>query len=242
VTVAIRTAQRRHTGETTTERGRSVPDESRSDANVRAMSFLDPKHLIDTFGLVGLLAVIFIESGIFPAPLPGDSLLFTAGLFATSSKYNFNVNIAVIAGSAFLVAVAGAQIGYEIGERYGTRLFKPGARFFKPEYEVRAHEFVEGQGPKSVILARFIPIVRTIAPIFVGMSEMRRRTFFVYNAIGAAIWAVGVSVAGYVLGKRIKNVDHYLLPIVALIVIVSLIPPALEYRKHRRNQSASTKS
>ncbi len=198
------------------------------------MNFLDPKHLIDTFGLVGLLAVIFIESGIFPAPLPGDSLLFTAGLFATSSKYNFNVNIAVIALGAFVVAVAGAQIGYEIGERYGTRLFKPGARFFKPEYEVRAHEFVERQGPKSVILARFIPIVRTIAPIFVGMSEMKRRTFFVYNAIGAAIWAIGVSLAGYFLGKHIKNVDHYLLPIVALIVVVSLIPPVLEYRKHRR--------
>jgi membrane-associated protein len=206
------------------------------------VNFLDPKHLIDTFGLVGLLAVIFIESGIFPAPLPGDSLLFTAGLFATSSKYHFNVNIAVIAGGAFVVAVAGAQIGYEIGERYGTRLFKPGARFFKPEYEERAHEFVDRQGPKAVILARFIPVVRTIAPIFVGMSEMRRRTFFVFNAAGAALWAVGVSLAGYFLGKHIKNVDHYLLPIIALIVVVSLIPPALEYRKHRRNQAARSET
>lgn len=206
------------------------------------MNFLDPKHLIDTFGLVGLLVVIFLESGIFPAPLPGDSLLFTAGLFATSSKYNFNANIVVIAGGAFIVAVLGAQIGYEIGERFGTKLFKPGSRFFKPEYEARAHEFVERQGPRSVILARFIPIVRTIAPIFVGMSEMRRRTFFVFNTAGAALWAGGITLAGYYLGEHIKNVDRYLLPIVAVIVIVSLIPPALEYRKHRRARAAAAAS
>ena len=203
------------------------------------MTFFDPKHLIDTFGLVGLLVVIFLESGLFPAPLPGDSLLFTAGLFATSSKYNFNVNIGVIAAGAFIVAVAGAQIGYEIGERYGARLFKPGARFFKPEYEVRAHELVEQQGPKAVIIARFIPIIRTIAPILVGMSEMRRRTFLAFNVIGAAMWAVGISLAGFYLGKHIKNVDHYLLPIIALIIVLSLIPPALEYRKHRRTQAAN---
>jgi membrane-associated protein len=202
------------------------------------MKFLDPTHLIDTFGLVGLLAVIFIESGIFPAPLPGDSLLFTAGLFAADHN-KFHMHIVPIAVGALICAVAGAQIGYEIGERFGTKLFKPGARFFKPEYEVRAHELVEQQGPKAVILARFIPIVRTIAPIFVGLSEMRRRTFFVYNAIGAAIWAVGISVAGFYLGKHIKHVDRYLLPIVLLIVVVSLIPPALEYRKHRRTQAAN---
>jgi membrane-associated protein len=197
------------------------------------VTFFDPKHLIDTFGLVGLLAVIFIESGIFPAPLPGDSLLFTAGLFAADhSKYH--MHIVPIAVGALICAVAGAQLGYEIGERYGTKLFKPGARFFKPEYEVRAHELVEARGPRAVILARFIPIVRTIAPIFMGISEMRRRTFFVYNLIGAAIWAVGISLAGFYLGKHIKNVDHYLLPIVLVIIVLSLIPPLLEFRKQRR--------
>lgn len=201
------------------------------------MNFLDPKHLIDTFGLVGLLVVIFLESGIFPAPLPGDSLLFTAGLFAATNQ--FNLNIVAIAVGAFVAAVAGAQIGYEIGERFGTKLFKPGARFFKPEYEARSHEFFERQGPKAVILARFIPFVRTVAPVMAGVSEMRRRTFFLYNVIGALIWAVGLSVAGFFLGDHIKNVDRYLLPIVAVIVIVSLIPPALEYRKHRNAQAAA---
>ena len=108
------------------------------------MHFLDPTWLIDTFGLAGLLAIIFLESGLFPAPLPGDSLLFTAGLFAAAHKYG--LHIVPIAVGALVCAIAGAQIGYEIGERYGTRLFKPGARFFKPEYEERSHEFFERQG------------------------------------------------------------------------------------------------
>jgi membrane-associated protein len=202
------------------------------------VNFLDPKHLIDTFGLVGLLVVIFLESGIFPAPLPGDSLLFTAGLFAAANN-KYGLHIVSIALGALICAIAGAQIGYEIGERFGTKLFKPGARFFKPEYEERSHEFFERQGPKAVLLARFIPIVRTVAPIMAGVSEMRRRTFLVFNIVGAAIWAVGISLAGFYLGKHIKNVDRYLLPIVAVIAIVSLIPPALEYRKHRRAQAAA---
>jgi membrane-associated protein len=202
------------------------------------VNFLDPKHLIDTFGLVGLLAVIFVESGLFPAPLPGDSLLFTAGLFAADHN-KYGLHIAAITLGALACAIVGAQLGYEIGERFGTRLFKPGARFFKPEYEQRSHEFFERQGPKAVILARFIPLVRTVAPILAGVSEMRRRTFVVFNVVGAALWAVGISLAGFYLGKHIKNVDHYLLPIVALIALVSLIPPVLEFRKHRRDQAAA---
>jgi membrane-associated protein len=201
------------------------------------VDFLHPEHLIETFGLAGLLIVIFLESGVFPAPLPGDSLLFTAGLFAAADKYDLHI-VPIVAGS-FVCAVAGAQIGYEIGERYGTKLFKPEARFFKPEYAERSHEFFERQGPKAVLLARFIPVVRTIAPIMAGVSVMHRRTFVFYNVLGAVIWAVGLSVAGFLLGDTIgEDVDKYLLPIVAVIVIVSLIPPALEYRKHRRKQAA----
>ena len=90
-----------------------------------------------------------------------------------------------------------------------------------------------------MIIARFIPIIRTIAPIFVGLSEMRRRTFFVVNAISGVVWAGGISLAGFYLGKHVKNIDHYLLPIIALIIVLSLIPPALEYRNHRRNQAAT---
>jgi membrane-associated protein len=225
----------------TTNGGRGAPFRPRPAANVAPVTFLDPKHLIDTFGLAGLLVVIFLESGIFPAPLPGDSLLFTAGLFAADHN-KYGLHILPIALGAFICAAVGAQIGYEIGERFGTQLFKPGARFFKPEYEERSHEFFERQGPKAVLLARFIPIVRTVAPILAGVSEMRRRTFVVFNVVGAAIWGVGLSLGGFYLGKHIKNVDRYLLPIVAVIVLVSLIPPVLEYRKHRRRQAAATAS
>jgi membrane-associated protein len=202
------------------------------------VTFLDPKHLIDTFGLAGLLVVIFLESGLFPAPLPGDSLLFTAGIFAADHG-KYHMHIAAIAIGGVLCAFVGAQLGFEIGQRWGTKLFKPNARFFKPEYEERSHEFFERQGPKAVLLARFIPIVRTVAPILAGVSEMRRRVFVMYNVVGAVIWAGGVSLAGFYLGKHIKNVDRYLLPIVIVIVLVSMIPPALEYRKHRRNQNAA---
>jgi membrane-associated protein len=195
------------------------------------MSFLDPKHLIDTFGLAGLLIVVFVESGLFPAPLPGDSLLFTAGLFAATNR--FHLNIVAVAVGAFAVAVVGSQLGFEIGERFGTRLFKPGARFFKPEYEQRSHEFFERQGPKAIILGRFVPVVRTITPILAGVGEMQRRTFLVFNALGAALWAVGISLLGYYLGEHIHNVDRYILPIVAVITVVSLVPPYLEYRRHQ---------
>jgi membrane-associated protein len=205
---------------------------------VPPVHFLDPNWLIDTFGLAGLLAIIFLESGLFPAPLPGDSLLFTAGLFAADNN-KYGLHIVPIAAGAFVCAIAGAQIGYEIGERYGTKLFKPGARFFKPEYEERSHEFFERQGSKAVLLARFVPVVRTVAPILAGVSEMKRRTFIVFNVIGGGVWAIGLSLGGFYLGKHIKHVDRYLLPIVALIVLVSLIPPALEYRRHRRKQAAA---
>jgi len=200
------------------------------------MSFLDPKHLVDTFGLGGLLVVVFIESGIFPAPLPGDSLLFTAGLFAATNR--FHLNIVAVAGGAFAVAVLGSQIGFVIGERFGPRLFKPGARFFKPEYEERSREFFDRQGPKAIILARFVPVVRTITPILAGVSEMRRRVFLAFNALGALIWATGVSLLGYFLGEHIHNVDRYILPIVAVIAIASLIPPYLEFRRQQKRKTA----
>jgi membrane-associated protein len=199
------------------------------------MHWLDPTYWISEFGTAGLLLVVFVESGLIPAPLPGDSLLFLGGFFASGTKYG--LNIWVIALGSFVVAVVGGQVGYFIGNRYGTKLFKDDARFFKTEYSHRAHLFFERQGPKAVIFARFIPFVRTIAPMLAGVSRMRQRTFLMYNAIGAFIWAIGISVAGYFLGDAIgqNNVDKYVLPIVAVIIVLSLIPPAIEYRNHRRD-------
>jgi membrane-associated protein len=131
-----------------------------------------------------------------------------------------------------VAAVAGTQVGYAIGRHYGIRLFKPHAKIFKTEYLEQAQDFFDKRGPRSVVLARFIPFVRTIIPILAGTGRMPARKFAFANLIGATIWAVGVSLLGFWLGKSI-DIDKYIYPIVAVIIVLSLIPPFLEYRKHR---------
>lgn len=201
------------------------------------MDLFDPKSLIETFGTIGLILIIFAESGLLLGLIfPGDSLLFTAGLLAGSNK--FGLNIFEVAGGVFVAAVAGAQVGYWLGRKYGPSLFKrPDSRLFKREYVDQSREFFDKHGAKTIVLARFVPFVRTLAPMMAGIGEMNARTFFAFNVFGAALWAVGVSLAGYFLGQTIPNVDKYLLPIILLIIAVSLIPPLLEYRKHKRSQS-----
>jgi membrane-associated protein len=213
---------------------------------VFALNWLNPRDLIDTFGTAGLLLVVFIESGLVPAPLPGDSLLFIAGFFC-STKAGGNdphLNLAVVVLGAFAAALLGAQLGYLLGSRFGTRLFKPDARIFKTEYLERAQAFFDRSGPRAVVLARFIPFVRTIVPMLAGTSRMPQRSFVSANLTGAALWAVGVSVLGFFLGKQIgsDNIDKYLLPIVAVIIVLSLIPPFLEYRRHRRQRAAAAEA
>jgi len=198
------------------------------------VNWLSPHDLIETFGTIGLLLVVFVESGIVPAPLPGDSILFLAGAFsATSANSNDpHLNLLVVVVGSFVAAVAGAEIGYWIGDRFGVRLFKPDARFFKTDYLERARLFFEERGARAVVLARFIPFVRTIVPMLAGTSDMPHRKFFTANVIGAAIWACGISLLGYWLGKSI-DIDKYIYPIVAVIIVLSLIPPFIEWRKHR---------
>ena len=203
-----------------------------------AVNWLSPKDLIETFGTIGLLLVVFVESGIIPFPLPGDSILFLAGAFCATGPHSNDphLNLAVVVLGSFVAAIAGAQIGYAIGHYFGTRLFKPQARFFKTEYLEQAQEFFDKRGPRSVVLARFIPFVRTIIPILAGTGRMPARKFAVANLIGAAIWAVGVSMLGFWLGSSI-DIDKYIYPIVAVIIVLSLIPPFLEYRKHRASSN-----
>jgi membrane-associated protein len=203
-----------------------------------AVNWLSPRDLIDTFGTAGLLIVVFVESGLIPFPLPGDSILFLAGAFCATSAHSSDphLNLAVVVLGSFVCAVVGAQLGYAIGHQYGTRLFKPDARLFKTQYLEQAEEFFDARGPRSVVLARFIPFVRTIIPILAGTGRMAARKFAVANVAGAAMWAVGISLLGFWLGKSI-NIDKYIYPIVAVIIVLSLIPPFLEYRKHRRTTS-----
>jgi membrane-associated protein len=197
---------------------------------------LDPKHLLETFSYAGLFLIIFAETGLLIGFfLPGDSLLFTAGLLAAPGVHDpVHLNLAAVLPGVIVAAIIGAQVGFLIGRKVGPALFRrPDSRIFKREHVTKAEEFFEKGGTRSVVLARFVPIVRTFLNPLAGVANMSARAFTTANVIGGLLWAGGVTLAGYALGKSIKNVDRYLLPIIAVIVVVSLIPVALEFRKSR---------
>ena len=203
---------------------------------------LDPKTILSDlspYGEIGLMLIIFAETGLlFGFFLPGDSLLFTAGLLAEQGK----LNLAAVLIGCFAAAVIGDQVGFTIGDKAGPRMFrKPDSKFFKHEYIERTERYFDKHGPKTVLMARFVPVVRTFAPVMAGVGSMSRRTFLAYNVVGAFIWVFGVTLAGYFLAKSIGNsVDKYLLPIIALIILLSLIPPFLEWRKARKESHTVT--
>jgi len=198
------------------------------------MNFLDPNHLINSYGTLGILFIIFAESGLFCGGfLPGDSLLVTAGfLAATHESSKVHLNLAVLLVGIPIAAILGDQVGYWFGRRVGPSLFRrPESRFFKPEYLKRADEYLEQRGAHMIILARFIPGVRTFTPIAAGASRMRYALYLPYDIAGCLIWGVGVTLAGYTLGSRVKHIDRYLIPVILVVVGVSLIPVALELRR-----------
>jgi len=186
----------------------------------------DLKEIIYSLGFVGghlaIWAVIFAESGLLVGFfLPGDSLLFTAGFLASQNI----LNIWILIPGAFICAVLGDNVGYATGRRFGRSLFqKQDSRFFHKENLIKAEEFYEKHGKKTIVLARFMPIVRTFAPIVAGVSHMNYRVFVAYNLIGGLIWTFGLTILGYFLGKVIPDVDKYLLPIIVAIVVVSFLP------------------
>ncbi len=186
---------------------------------------------LKTIGYIGLFAIIFAESGLLIGFFfPGDSLLFTAGFLASQGAFN----ITVLALGCFVAAVAGDSVGYAFGRRVGERIFaKEDSRFFKKRYMADAQKFYDVHGKKTIILARFVPIVRTFAPILAGVGKMHYPTFLAYNLIGGCVWAVGMTVGGFFLGRLIPNVDRYLLPIVILIIFVSMLPAFLHYFKRK---------
>jgi membrane-associated protein len=194
---------------------------------------LDPKNIFNSISPYGELVawlIVFAETGLLIGFfLPGDSLLFTAGVLAGQGK----LELWLLLPGAFLAAVAGDQVGYVIGHRAGPRLFRrPDSRLFKQEYVTRTHEFFEHHGPKAVVLARFVPVVRTFMPVLAGVGKMNRRLFTIYNLIGGLIWAIGVTLLGYALGNAIGNsIDTYLLPLIALVILISLIPVYVEWRR-----------
>jgi len=203
---------------------------------------IDLIEFIKWASIIGVAAVIFAESGLLIGFfLPGDSLLFTTGFLIQTGILSLDIHLAVIV--IFLAAVAGDSVGYTFGRRLGPRLFsKQDARLFKQEYIQQAQAFYEKHGGKTIILARFIPIVRTFAPIVAGAGKMEYRRFLSFNLIGGFLWAAGVTYAGYFLGKVFESmgleIDRILLPIVAVIIIISVLPPAIHIFKDKKTRTA----
>jgi membrane-associated protein len=205
--------------------------------------FLDPIKLIGYFGtwaLVGLLAVVFVESGVLYPILPGDTLLFVAGMLAAGTaaaarEGGPEVNFALWQLLVFIpiAAVLGGQVGYWIGRNLGTAMFKPDARLLKQKYLDEAHAFFEQRGPFAIVLARFVPIVRTLAPITAGAARMSYGVFTLFNIIGAVAWGVGLTLLGYWLGQ-FEVIQKLLEPIFILIALASVTPMIWEWYKRRK--------
>ncbi len=204
---------------------------------------LDPQYLIGTFGLVGIMAILFAECGLLVGFfLPGDSLLFTAGLVSAGGLAHFGLHLPplwVLMVAFALAAVVGNLVGYWIGYRAGPAIFnKPESRLFKAEYVERSHAFFERNGAKAIVLARFVPIVRTFATVMAGASRMTFRVYATYSLIGGVLWAAGVTALGYWLGQNkvvANNLELFILGIVAL----SLVPIVIEYLRGRRRRSSA---
>jgi membrane-associated protein len=198
-------------------------------------NLLDPSALVKDFGYLGIFITLFLESGIpFGFFLPGDSLLFTAGLLA-SQHY---LNIAGIIVISVAAAILGNNAGYYTGKRFGRRLFKNDKSFwFSPKRLDEAGDFFEKEGPLSLILARFIPAGRTFVPIAAGAAKMRYRTFLLFNALGGLLWGIALPLLGFTLGKTIPNIDKYLLPAIFLIIVLSIIPAAWHRYRHIKKRN-----
>lgn len=201
-------------------------------------SFLNPDTLISDFGFIGLLLVIFAECGILIGiVLPGDSLLFTAGLLLAGDVLKQPLWVACLA--LWIAAVLGNYVGYMIGRRAGPAVFsRPNSRFFKQAYVERTAEFFDEYGGRSIVLARFVPIVRTLITFMAGASKMDLRVFMTYSAIGGALWASGLTALGYWLGD-VEWVKENLEPVIVGIVALSFVPVVMHIRKERKRAKAA---
>ncbi|HEY7785487.1 MAG TPA: VTT domain-containing protein [Pyrinomonadaceae bacterium] len=213
---------------------------------------LNPKIIIETllakgglFVYFGLIFIVFAETGLAVGFfLPGDSLLVVAGLFAAAGK----LNLAILLSTLFVAAVVGDAVGYYTGAKMGPRLFKrQKSLLFRPSHLQKAHEFYEKYGGKTIIIARFVPIVRTFAPIVAGAAEMPYRRFVVFNVVGGFLWVFSMLLGGYFLGSILKSkfgidLDEHIEWVVIVVVLLSLMPPFIEYLKSRREKTRAAKA
>ncbi|MGW2960971.1 DedA family protein [Streptomyces sp. NPDC001220] len=210
-------------------------------ASQLAVNVLDARSLLAAFGVLGVGVVMFAETGLLVGFfLPGDSLLFTAGLLCTgTADQGIHLSLGPLLIAAALGALAGAQCGYLLGRRAGGALLARSRSKRLHEGAQRAEELLERYGhAKAVVLARFVPVVRTVLNPMAGALGVPVRTFTVWQVIGGLVWSLGLTLAGYALGSSIPNVDRYLLPMVALIVVVSLLPLLAEVLRSRRTARA----
>lgn len=211
-----------------------------------AIPGLDLVDVIIGLGIIAIILVIFAESGLLIGFfLPGDSLLFTAGVLYHAGVLPGNVPIPFIVFLIllFIAAVLGDTVGYWFGRKAGPRIFKkPDARLFKQSHVKKAQEFYEHHGGKTIIIARFVPIVRTFAPIIAGTANMHYNRFLAFNVVGGFIWTFGVTSLGYFVGAAFEragmDIDQVLLPIIALIIFISVAPPAVHILKDKKNRTA----
>jgi len=190
-------------------------------------------------GLVAVLAVVFVETGLLVGLfLPGDSMLFTAGLLIAEGV--FRVPLLLLVVTVPLAAILGDQVGYQIGHSAGPAIFRrPDSRLFRRAYVDKAHSYFERYGARTIVLARFVPVVRTFAPVVAGVSKMSRRVFTLFNVLGGVLWGVGLPLLGYSLGQIAfvrNNADRLIL----LIVFVSVLPIGFELLRSRRQSNAPT--
>lgn len=194
----------------------------------------DLKPIIEAVGYLGVFTIVFLESGMLVGFFfPGDSLLFTAGFLASQGFFN----LVYLALGCFIAAVLGDSGGYFIGHKFGRKLFqKDNSILFRKDHLKKAEEFYKKHGGKTIILARFMPVIRAFAPVVAGIGNMSYPTFLFYNFFGALLWAIGITFAGYFLGSAIPDVDKYLLPIIVLIIFASILPALLHLSKDKNNR------
>ncbi|MFC8620471.1 DedA family protein [Micromonospora purpureochromogenes] len=222
-------------------------EKSRVVVETVALNPLDPKELLQTFGLIGVWVILFAETGLLVGFFfPGDSLLFLAGVAASpvaDAIFGDGTRLSLVGlliGGP-ICAIVGAQLGHWLGSRYGRRMFeRPNSRLFKREYVEKAEHYFQKFGPaKAVVLARFIPIVRTFLNPVAGVLGMPARQFFIWNVVGAILWVDGILLIGYLLAEQIYNaigdkIDRYILPVVALIILISVLPIFFEFLRDRK--------
>ena len=200
---------------------------------------IDMVEAIKTIGYIGLFFIIFAETGLFLGFFfPGDSLLFVAGVLAAQGFFSLPLLLVIL----FVAAFTGNMVGYWFGAYVGPKIFsREDSLLFRRSHILKAQAFYERYGGKTIVLARFIPIVRTFAPIVAGVGRMHYGTFALFNLVGALLWSTGLTVAAYYLGGLIEDIDRYLLPIVIFIIILSVLPGVFEYWRSRKNNQAGEK-